>query len=866
MELDQFRNVDLVIDRANDSFVQKQFVSQGDYKGRSLTVQITNNGVVGEVPGLTLNLYWQNQASGLADLSAFYVLDKENSVFRIDYPEHMMTPGKVIASVQIIQNGKVTQTKNFELTVQSLAGKAVGIVDKAEFSALVAVLADANQFRTDIDKKADKEDINQRLTLLKEETEKKSDKSYVDSMLSSIAQGGPRELFYSLLALQTKYPNGADGTYLVFDSSASDGAHVYMYDNVNNLWKDLGVYQQSYNDAILSTISDNFTGGKRTFYSRSYLTGISGSTIGMSNHENCFVVKLENIPTKGKLYVNKSVLARGQFIITTNSDDGFINNFEFGYGTGATSNYMIYPENGYIVIDLYYLNRLSASIRNLYLSFEGLAKESLTTLVKDSYDITEIFQWADMSKYLAYKNWGALLDEYQPIDRTVNSGKSLNGYNTTTGEVQFGTNNNLKTIFYSNIPKNGTMAIPKSKITSGQFIVFTKDGKGVANLDYRYSDGTTSIYYMKVTDKEIIFDFSMIDLQYKSLGVNGMYLCTSNTIDFYNRYSDVVDYNDIFSFVKLPSQTHDVQTLIPVSVPKMATSEALIFLDNFIKDGNAYENNNLVSTTKSIAQQPIAYIASADTSVSFDINDKAINVSIDNIARDKSGTAKILVLGESTSDNNGTMGGIKTLTDADSNINVTYIGTRTNSGVPNEAFSGWGVGTLRYAQTANTYINPFYNPATSQFDYDYYLTQTGQSVPDIVFINFGINDVNRYTDKTTSMTDTYEFIINQIKAKNANCKFVIGLTHSYARYGNYKNDPQRKVIIDRVEVLQNYFKNKESNNIFLAPFYAVVDPINDRPTKLVGDYAIGTDPIHLTADGYKRSMSSMMYTILKRVL
>lgn len=150
MELDQFRDVDLVIDRANDSFVQKQFVSQGDYKGRTLTVQVTNNGSVGEVPGLTLNLNWHNEASGLTDLTAFSVINKATSVFAIEYPQHMMTPGKVYASIQIIQDGKVTNLKEFELTVQQLAGQAVGIVGKAEFSALVAILADSNKFRTDI--------------------------------------------------------------------------------------------------------------------------------------------------------------------------------------------------------------------------------------------------------------------------------------------------------------------------------------------------------------------------------------------------------------------------------------------------------------------------------------------------------------------------------------------------------------------------------------------------------------------------------------------------------------------------------------------------------------------------------------------
>lgn len=71
----------------------------------------------------------------------------------------------------------------------------------------------------------------------------KAEKTYVDSMLSSIAQGGPRELFYSLAALKAKYPIGADGTYLVFDSATTDGAHSYMWDTTSFSWRDLGIYQ-----------------------------------------------------------------------------------------------------------------------------------------------------------------------------------------------------------------------------------------------------------------------------------------------------------------------------------------------------------------------------------------------------------------------------------------------------------------------------------------------------------------------------------------------------------------------------------------------------------------------------------------------
>ena len=221
LELDQFKDVYLVIDKANDIYIQRQFVSQGDYKGRTLTVQITNNGSIGEVPGLTLNLNWHNEASGLTDLTAFTILDKTNSIFRIEYPENMMTPGKVYASIQIIQDGKVTNLKQFELIVQKLAGQPVGIVEKAEFSALVTVLADSNKFRTDIDSV-----IN--------ELNSKFDSNQAESYLKSITV--LPETFTNLAAIQAKYPNGANGVMVT-----ADNGHKYIW--ANSTWTDAGIYQ-----------------------------------------------------------------------------------------------------------------------------------------------------------------------------------------------------------------------------------------------------------------------------------------------------------------------------------------------------------------------------------------------------------------------------------------------------------------------------------------------------------------------------------------------------------------------------------------------------------------------------------------------
>lgn len=235
LNLDQFRDVDLVIDKANDNFIQRQFVSQGDYKGRTLTVKVTDNGVIGEIPGIVLNLRWQNQTSGLTDLSAFTLIDKKNSVFRIEYPQHMMTPGKVVANIQVIQNGQVTHLKTFEMTVQALAGEMTGIVSQAEYGALVAVLAEANKFRTDIEtlemEKADKIEVD-RLQ------DTKANQSFVDSQFAAIVSGTPKGTYATLADLTAAYPAGTSGVFLVLSNG-----HWYYWNETSKTWLDGGIYQ-----------------------------------------------------------------------------------------------------------------------------------------------------------------------------------------------------------------------------------------------------------------------------------------------------------------------------------------------------------------------------------------------------------------------------------------------------------------------------------------------------------------------------------------------------------------------------------------------------------------------------------------------
>lgn len=191
MELDNFKDVKLVIDKANDVFIQKQFVSNGDIDGRTLTVQLTNDGEIGASKNTQVNLRWNNLANGITDLSAFELIDASKSIYRIEYPTNMLTPGDVKANIQIIQNGKVTHLKTFSITVQRLAGNDKGFIENSQYSALVKTLTDASKFRADIDtladSKADWKDLNQTDANLDALNQKKADKTSLSATNAEIS-------------------------------------------------------------------------------------------------------------------------------------------------------------------------------------------------------------------------------------------------------------------------------------------------------------------------------------------------------------------------------------------------------------------------------------------------------------------------------------------------------------------------------------------------------------------------------------------------------------------------------------------------------------------------------------------------------
>ena len=146
MALDNFRRIDMQINRANDYQIETQFAKEGDYNGRELVVQITDAGEVSNQNGVSLNLGWHHNSAGNSGLDPFSVVDASKGIFKITYPTEMLIAGDVTASIQILDGEKITLTRNFKITVEKNPISEDAIVSENSFSVLQEALKTVNGY------------------------------------------------------------------------------------------------------------------------------------------------------------------------------------------------------------------------------------------------------------------------------------------------------------------------------------------------------------------------------------------------------------------------------------------------------------------------------------------------------------------------------------------------------------------------------------------------------------------------------------------------------------------------------------------------------------------------------------------------
>ena len=208
---------------------------------------------------------------------------------------------------------------------------------------------------------------------------------------------------------------------------------------------------------------------------------------------------------------------------------------------------------------------------------------------------------------------------------------------------------------------------------------------------------------------------------------------------------------------------------------------------------------------------------------------------------------------------------------AGTNITYTTEGTRNNG--RDEGRGGWSSTMYTSLAESDGVTNPFFNPSTEQFDFSYYMTYTGLSDPDYVFIMLGTNDIkgtstfSGIADGCNATLKAIQEIVASIKYYDADikvciCTAPIGANQQYP-FGTMYHDNRIKQPLHKYGIqFQTYeylkvFGGRESEGIYVIPTGQALDNVNGFPTETVQASAripvnvtVQSDPYHPTEYGY----------------
>ena len=238
-------------------------------------------------------------------------------------------------------------------------------------------------------------------------------------------------------------------------------------------------------------------------------------------------------------------------------------------------------------------------------------------------------------------------------------------------------------------------------------------------------------------------------------------------------------------------------------------------------------------------------------------------------------TKKVLLIGDSLTDADATTGELINLF-SDDVMDIELIGTLGTAPNLNEGRAGWRAYTYdKCAQGSDDvatlgYTNPFYNPTTQKFDFEYYMTENNFSSVDYVFICLGTNDIGAANHNTdTEIISYYNDMITSIHAYDSNIKIGLWLPPTRALYAN-TNKRGIDASLRMNKLLINTYSNSESNKIYLVPVYINLDPyhdytsqtvyVNDRDTTHTME--IVNDAVHPAIIGYEH-IADVIYSYIK---
>lgn len=427
---------------------------------------------------------------------------------------------------------------------------------------------------------------------------------------------------------------------------------------------------------------------------------------------------------------------------------------------------------------------------------------------------------------------------------------------------------------------------------AGKTIYIKLGIRGNANLGFWYKRNTVD--FAKICDITSLSSTEYTEIEVSATlhadvaGITDCYLYfVSSATPTLNDWIEVENLRvslTSFDELEIPSLGEKLAKVLPPRVPQIVYADKLylaknhqltLYADNMLRYaslGGVYSKISYFRNyvfDKGFIYKPTANMNNLNEVFEFDLNHygkitKTVVMKSFDVVGDK--TMKALFIGDSL-----TQTGVyaKTLIDDLGAVGITLtslgtvVGTDPSANtVYTEGHSGWrawdyvNLATGQYGDAGN---NPFYNPATEEFDFAYYMTQQSYTDVDVVCLNLGTNDLIRTEHSTQDeMIASYDAIISSIHAFDSNITICIWL--SPLRALTNENPILRDVAYEtELYKLEEYTGRETSDKIYIVPVGASIDPYESYVTaeiteneRLGNTFAHVTDNAHLTTVGYQQ--------------
>lgn len=376
-------------------------------------------------------------------------------------------------------------------------------------------------------------------------------------------------------------------------------------------------------------------------------------------------------------------------------------------------------------------------------------------------------------------------------------------------------------------------------------------------------------YLYRIQVYKIGTDAELSDVQYFDVSL---------IVDLYN--SNEILKNNIESEIKKTK----IEIISPKNVHAVVGKNVNICLDNLLLNGLYdliprfyYEGEAQTQDGEAVinvTEKEITGNLCLYKDASLDITEQknlSINPVAVNIGAGK--TIKVMIIGESTTDNASVL---KALTDlfASDSMKITLLGTRERDGYKCEGRGGWTTRNYINDSEYNDATNAFYNPSSKMFDFSYYITQHPENKPDIVIINMGINDTQKYIPATETIENINK-MIDSIRKVNYFTRVIVAQPNLPSALSCWEvNGNIKAKMLNLIKLMLAEFEPKESAGLyFTSPVYMYVNskwdmryaekPLNQyNEKKFYVAYPDGTHPSEI---GYKK-MALCYYNTLKYVV